>query len=62
MPDFGAGAVGADEEGAVGRGAVVEMDFDARGGDVVGGEVFVEFDVGFETEHEDAAQDHSIGV
>ena len=47
LSDFGACAVGTDEEGAVGFAAVVEMNSHARGRDFIRGEVFAEFDVLF---------------
>ena len=51
LADSGAGAVGADEEGAVGGAAVAEADGYARRRDFVRGELFAEFDVFFYAAH-----------
>ncbi len=60
LADGGAGAVGADEEEARGRGAVFEGGGDGGGGGRVGDELLAVGDVGVEACEEDSAQDGAV--
>ncbi len=60
LADGGAGAVGADEEEARGRGAVFEGGGDVGGGGRVGDELLAVGDVGVEACEEDSAQDGAV--